>query len=82
MTPENAGKWGSVQSSASSEASDWDTLDAIYDYAEQKGILFKQHAYSCGARSSRVATSTRGAGEDLDTDLLRALPEHAPDRRR
>jgi endo-1,4-beta-xylanase len=49
ITPENAGKWGSVQSSATS-GRNWSTLDAIYDYAEAKGIIFKQHAFVWGAQ--------------------------------
>ncbi|MFZ5892699.1 MAG: endo-1,4-beta-xylanase [Myxococcota bacterium] len=47
ITPENAGKWGSVQSSASA-AFNWGTLDAIYDYTKKNGIIFKQHAFVWG----------------------------------
>jgi endo-1,4-beta-xylanase len=49
ITPENAGKWGNVQSSAGS-AYRWDTLDAIYDYAEEHGIIFKEHAFVWGSQ--------------------------------
>jgi len=49
ITPENAGKWGSVQSNAGA-AFNWSTLDAIYDYAEEKGIIFKQHAFVWGSQ--------------------------------
>ncbi|HET7541540.1 MAG TPA: endo-1,4-beta-xylanase [Polyangiaceae bacterium] len=49
VTPENAGKWGSVQSSASS-AFNWTALDAIYDYAEKNHILFKQHTFVWGSQ--------------------------------
>ncbi len=49
ITPENAGKWGSVQSSAGSQKN-WSALDAIYDYAEDKGIIFKQHTFVWGAQ--------------------------------
>jgi len=49
ITPENAGKWGSVQSNPSG-AFNWNTLDAIYDYAETKGIIFKQHAFVWGSQ--------------------------------
>jgi len=49
ITPENAGKWGSVQSSAGA-AYNWNTLDAIYDYTEQAGIVFKQHAFVWGSQ--------------------------------
>jgi endo-1,4-beta-xylanase len=49
ITPENAGKWGSVQSSAGSSFN-WRTLDAIYDYAEMNRIIFKQHAFIWGTQ--------------------------------
>lgn len=49
VTPENAGKWGSVQSSAGANKN-WGTLDAIYDYAEEKGIIFKQHTFVWGSQ--------------------------------
>ena len=47
VTPENAGKWGSVQATASS-AFNWTALDAIYDYAEKNQLIFKQHTFIWG----------------------------------
>ena len=49
VTPENAGKWGSVQSNASA-AFNWTALDAIYDYAQKNQILFKQHTFIWGSQ--------------------------------
>jgi endo-1,4-beta-xylanase len=49
ITPENAGKWGSVQRTADS-AFNWGALDAIYDYTEQKGIIFKEHTFVWGSQ--------------------------------
>ena len=49
VTPENAGKWGSVQSNAGA-AFNWTALDAIYDYAEKNKILFKQHTFIWGSQ--------------------------------
>jgi len=49
ITPENAGKWGSVQSSAGA-AYNWRALDAIYDYTEKAGITFKEHAFVWGSQ--------------------------------
>jgi endo-1,4-beta-xylanase len=49
ITPENAGKWGSVQRTAGG-AFNWGALDAIYDYAEQKGIIFKEHTLVWGSQ--------------------------------
>ena len=48
LTPENAGKWGSVQSSATA-AFNWTALDTVYAYAEQHGIPFKEHTFIWGA---------------------------------
>jgi len=47
ITPENAGKWGSVQGNIGSSRN-WDTLDGYYDYAEDKGIVFKEHTFLWG----------------------------------
>lgn len=58
ITPENAGKWGSVQSTASS-AFNWSTLDAIYDYTESNGIIFKQHAFVWGPQQPGGAVPTQ-----------------------
>jgi endo-1,4-beta-xylanase len=49
ITPENAGKWGSVQGSASS-GFNWTTLDAIYDYAQKNNLIFKEHAFVWGSQ--------------------------------
>jgi endo-1,4-beta-xylanase len=49
ITPENAGKWGSVQANAGG-AFNWATLDAIYDYAQRNDIIFKEHAFVWGSQ--------------------------------
>ncbi len=49
ITPENAGKWGSVQSSAGATYN-WSTLDAIYSYCEKNNVLFKQHTFVWGSQ--------------------------------
>lgn len=49
ITPENAGKWGSVQSSPSS-AFNWGSLDTVYKYAETNKILFKHHCFVWGSQ--------------------------------
>ncbi|HEX3773832.1 MAG TPA: endo-1,4-beta-xylanase, partial [Polyangiaceae bacterium] len=38
ITPENAGKWGSVQATATSPFN-WATLDAIYDYTQKNNVV-------------------------------------------
>lgn len=49
ITPENAGKWGAVQSNASAEFK-WSALDAIYGYAENNGLVFKQSSFVWGSQ--------------------------------
>jgi endo-1,4-beta-xylanase len=49
ISPENAGKWGSVQSNAGTTFN-WRTLDAIYDYTEQNNIIFKEHTFIWGSQ--------------------------------
>jgi len=49
ITPENAGKWGSVQSSPTS-AFNWGTLDSIYAYTNTNSIIFKQHCFVWGSQ--------------------------------
>lgn len=49
LTPENAGKWGSIQRSASGDFN-WSTMDAFYEYAETNHIIFKQHTFVWGSQ--------------------------------
>lgn len=49
ITPENAGKWGSVQRTAGASFN-WGPLDAIYEYAQQYNLVFKQHAFVWGSQ--------------------------------
>jgi endo-1,4-beta-xylanase len=49
ITPENAGKWGSVQSTPTS-AFNWSSLDSIYSYTQTNNIIFKQHVFVWGAQ--------------------------------
>jgi endo-1,4-beta-xylanase len=59
VTPENAGKWGSVQSRAGADFN-WKTLDSIYDYAMQHDLLFKEHVFIWG---SQQPTGTIGEAD-------------------
>jgi len=48
ITPENVGKWASIQ--ASSEGNfNWSALDAVYKYAEDNNLIFKEHCFIWGA---------------------------------
>ena len=43
LTPENAGKWGSVGTSTDSTQWNWSGLDNDYTYAKNHGMIFKDH---------------------------------------
>jgi endo-1,4-beta-xylanase len=47
FTPENAGKWGSVQPSGG--AFNWGSLDAMYKYCEDNHIVFKEQNFIWGS---------------------------------
>ena len=49
ITPENQGKWGSVQSTPTS-AFNWTSLDTIYSYTQTNNIIFKQHNFFWGSQ--------------------------------
>lgn len=44
LTPENEGKWGTVQPS-SMASFNWTSLDRTYAFTQSNGILFKQHTF-------------------------------------
>src|SRR5688500_18900170 len=46
VTPENAGKWGSVE--ATRDDMNWDQLDLAYNFAKDNGLLFRQHTFVWG----------------------------------
>ncbi|MCS7239632.1 MAG: endo-1,4-beta-xylanase [Candidatus Bipolaricaulota bacterium] len=46
VTPENAGKWGSI--AISREIWFWGLLDAIYEYAKEQSFIFKFHTLVWG----------------------------------
>jgi endo-1,4-beta-xylanase len=48
FTPENAGKWGSVERRRNEMS--WSALDTMYAYAKQHNIVFKQHAMVWGSQ--------------------------------
>ena len=46
VTPENAGKWGSVERTR--DEMNWDTLDAVYKLAKDNGFIFRYHVLIWG----------------------------------
>jgi len=75
ITPENAGKWGSVQRSATS-AFNWTTLDAIYDYAQKNNVIFKQHVFVWGSQQP-TGTLTENDVKKWMTEFCKRYPKTA-----
>jgi GH35 family endo-1,4-beta-xylanase len=48
ITPENEGKWGSVEYTR--DVYNWRGLDAVYNYAKEHNIPFKQHTLVWGSQ--------------------------------
>jgi endo-1,4-beta-xylanase len=48
ITPENEGKWGSVERAR--DEMNWAGLDAVYAYAQEHDIPFKQHTFVWGSQ--------------------------------
>ncbi|MCP8897821.1 endo-1,4-beta-xylanase [Gilvimarinus xylanilyticus] len=94
ITPENEGKWGSVEGTR--DQYNWGPLDDIYDYARASGIPVKAHVLVWGSqRPSWIdglsAAEQRAEIEEWivdycerypDTEMIdvvnEALPSHAP----
>ena len=49
VTPENGGKWGSVEGTRN--IMNWSSMDAAYNFAKKYGMLFKQHTLIWGAQA-------------------------------
>jgi endo-1,4-beta-xylanase len=48
LSPENAGKWGSVEGTR--DRMNWSALDTMYKYAKDHNIPFKQHNFVWGSQ--------------------------------
>jgi len=59
FSPENAGKWGSVQGGGQSSFS-WNALDAQYKYTQDNNIVFKEHCFCWGAQQPSWVNSSNG----------------------
>ena len=59
FSPENAGKWGSVQGGGQSSFS-WSSLDAMYKYANDNSIIFKEHCFCWGSQQPTWVDNTNG----------------------
>ena len=59
FSPENAGKWGSVQGGGQSSFN-WSSLDAMYKYTQDNGIIFKEHCFCWGAQQPSWVNNSNG----------------------
>jgi endo-1,4-beta-xylanase len=50
FTPENEGKWGSVQASVPSDNFNWSALDTEYQFCQSNNIIFKEHNFIWGSQ--------------------------------
>jgi endo-1,4-beta-xylanase len=78
VTPENAGKWGSVE--ASRDNYDWSNLDLIYNYARSKGFPFRFHVLVWGKQQPGWIANLDSAGqiEEIE-EWIRLAGERYPD---
>ncbi|HVY29583.1 MAG TPA: endo-1,4-beta-xylanase [Polyangiaceae bacterium] len=61
ITPENEGKWGSVE--ATRGKPDWSRLDPIYKYTQDNQIAFKQHVFVWGSQQPSWLAGLSGADQ-------------------
>jgi endo-1,4-beta-xylanase len=59
FSPENAGKWGSVQGS-NQTTFNWNSLDTMYKYANDNKITFKQHCFVWGSQQPNWVNDSNG----------------------
>lgn len=55
VTPENSGKWGSVE--ATRDVMNWGALDIAYNHAKNNGLPFKQHTFVWGQQQPAWITA-------------------------
>jgi len=78
FSPENAGKWGSVEGTR--DRMNWATLDAMYSYAQQQNIPFKQHTFVWGSQQPGwVAGLSQAEQREEVEEWIRLYCERYPD---
>ena len=65
-TPENGGKWGSVEGTRN--VMNWSDLDASYNQAQKYGILFKEHTLIWGAQQPSWIANLDTASQRKEID--------------
>ncbi|XXX76464.1 endo-1,4-beta-xylanase [Sorangium sp. So ce134] len=78
ITPENEGKWGSVERSRGNR--DWSALDRIYKYAQDNHLIFKHHVFVWGAQQPDWVGRLSGAEQQAAVrDWMKAFCERYPE---
>jgi endo-1,4-beta-xylanase len=81
FSPENAGKWGSVQPN-NETTFNWTALDAMYKYANEHDIVFKQHNFIWGSQQpSWTANLTTSTGPTAVQNWMKAFCDRYPNTR-
>jgi len=78
FSPENAGKWGSVQGGGQSSFN-WASLDKMYKYCEDNDIIFKEHCFIWGAQQPSWVNNSNG--EAAVKAWMKAFCERYPNTR-
>jgi endo-1,4-beta-xylanase len=78
VTPENSGKWGSVEQSRDSYS--WSNLDQAYNFAMSHGYTFKQHTFVWGNQApnwigSLSQSEQRAEVEEFIREYCQRYPE-------
>ena len=66
VTPENGGKWGSVE--ATRNTMNWTQLDLAYNHAKTNGYKFKQHTLVWGAQYPSWITSLSATDQKAEIE--------------
>lgn len=78
VTPENAGKWGSVEGTRDQYR--WTDLDRAYNYAKQKGFPFRFHVLVWGKQQPSWITSLDSAWQAAEVEeWIRLAGERYPE---
>jgi endo-1,4-beta-xylanase len=77
FTPENEGKWGSVE--ATQGTFNWSALDTEYQYTQTHGIIFKQHNFIWGSQQpSWVASLSASAAQSAVVTWMQTFCSRYP----
>jgi endo-1,4-beta-xylanase len=78
VTPENSGKWGSVESTR--DKMNWNALDVAYKYAKSKGFPFKQHNFVWGQQQPGwIDTLSQSEQKDEVDEWIKLFGERYPE---